>query len=401
MPGLDDHLTEALRTVDLHVDTEGVVARVAARRRRRDRVARLRVPAVVLALVVIFVGVAVVRDGDEHPDRAIAVTRGGPRDTGSAVEESTTTAVQADVTAPPASAAPEADRPPMTLVTMSFVDADHGWAILRHEVYATDDGGATYSVAGRVRGGNVMQFVDRAFGWVVGSDDVGSYVERTTDGGRSWSLHRVPFDVYKAAFGDRTHGWSVTNMGAVAATTDGGVTWTRQAPPAVDAAPYFVETVDSSNVWIGCENSPYVLHSADGGGTWVIQTLPADLAEADLIDLEFISPTRGWALTTEGAVFTTSDGGSTWTRLAFLGGRWWMSITAGDETHLWTTGVQEQDPQVTRVMASVDGGATWSEQFRHDPPDAFGLIQAVSSTHVWVAGRSGIWRTTDGKTWRR
>src|SRR6267142_406451 len=120
------------------------------------------------------------------------------------------------------------------------------------------------------------------------------------DRGRTWTQAEVPVssDLTALAFPDPQHGWAVGHDGVVLVTADGGKTWTRQLDgrrisPLFSAAMTANGLPDSVreqisflaqkgadlpllDVWFDDEKSGFVigafnliLHTADGGLTWV------------------------------------------------------------------------------------------------------------------------------------
>ena len=126
-------------------------------------------------------------------------------------------------------------------------------------------------------------FIDDLNGWAVGGeleDGVGSLVQRTTDGGRTWKVlfaDGAGFPLRDVVFTDALHGWAVSSsgtlVGSLIATTDGGRSWVEQ----FGAGP--LETVDFTDRLHGVVRGldgdspqrPITLITADGGRTWSIQ----------------------------------------------------------------------------------------------------------------------------------
>jgi photosystem II stability/assembly factor-like uncharacterized protein len=107
-------------------------------------------------------------------------------------------------------------------------------------------------------------------------------------------------------------GWIVGDAGMLAATRDWGRTW--QAVDALPAA--LLQSVDllavataGTNVWTAGSPGSQVLHSADGGATWVRQ--PTGVT-TPLRKLCFVDEQHGWAVGDLGVVLATDDGGATW-----------------------------------------------------------------------------------------
>jgi len=126
-------------------------------------------------------------------------------------------------------------------------------------------------------------FIDDLNGWAVGGeleDGVGSLVQRTTDGGRTWEVlyaDGAGFPLRDVCFTDALHGWAVSSSGTLVgnliATTDGGHSWVEQ----FGAGP--LESVDFTDDLHGVVRGldgdspqrPITLFTSDGGKTWVVR----------------------------------------------------------------------------------------------------------------------------------
>ncbi len=109
---------------------------------------------------------------------------------------------------------------------MSSVDASNGWVVGDSGlVERTTDGGLSWSnvPSGTSAHLQCVQFVDVLNGWVAGSTNT---IGRTTDGGRSWGWIHPAGDSGRTFIGismaDRHAGWLVGNYSTVLRTNDGG-----------------------------------------------------------------------------------------------------------------------------------------------------------------------------------
>ena len=132
---------------------------------------------------------------------------------------------------------------------VSFVDADHGWAVgVNGTILATPDGGASWSAetSGTSYPLGGVSFVDANHGWAVGA--VGTILA-TVDAGASWSAQTsgTSDDLDDVSFVDDNHGWAVSDSGTILATADGGASWSVQT--SVSSGLNGVSFVDANHGW--------------------------------------------------------------------------------------------------------------------------------------------------------
>ena len=166
--------------------------------------------------------------------------------------------------------------------------------------------------------------------------------------------------------------------------------------------------------WV-CGRRGTVLHTSDGGKTWVRQTTGIDLT---LSSIHFVDTDNGWAVGKRSTIIHTSNGGRTWKkqespRFVVEGGKIWVgdAITAEEKAtpHLYFMGVHFATAKKgwiaaerTHILHTEDGGKTWQIQFK----DEDFILKSVSfcdQLNGWVVGEYGyIYHTSNGgKTWER
>jgi photosystem II stability/assembly factor-like uncharacterized protein len=168
--------------------------------------------------------------------------------------------------------------------------------------------------------------------------------------------HEYPDAVFTdVAFLNSTHGWvagqwteGMSGNGVVLHTTDGGDTWVTQLKSSREQMYRQIDILNADSVWVTSWGG--LLHTTDDGQTW--EEYPVVDGTTLMSTVEFINETHGWTAT-EYTLYNTTDGGETW------------GVVSG-----------------------------WSF---HDVPKH---MQFVSSSEVWAIGFSGIYYSNDcAATW--
>ena len=215
-------------------------------------------------------------------------------------------------------------------------------------IYKTSDGGATWTlkynndptVPGSSNslplGGhkNGMTFSNAATGWIGGDTPTDGYFYfyKTIDSGVTWSRLQLALPAgYESAYITTTAPkffgandgilpvWMGIGIGMrdlfLYVTHDGGNTWTPSTAFARNAEQ--TEIISMSNM-ISWDWANIFHVTSNAGNTWTTVTPKVTLGDG-FRELDFVSPTTGWARLQESdghtALYRTTDGGSTWTML--------------------------------------------------------------------------------------
>jgi photosystem II stability/assembly factor-like uncharacterized protein len=226
--------------------------------------------------------------------------------------------------------------------------------------------------------------------------------------GSGWDDHsQLPYSYANdISFGDATHGWIVgqrddpsttptTYFGAIVATTDGGATWTNQAP-GTTAILNGVSSVGTSQAW-AVGDGGHILATADGGSTWTAQTSGTAV---DLNDVVFTDALRGWAVGRDGTIRVTANGGATWTGQVSGTTDSLHQASFPDATHGWIVTAPYPQGQPSSIIATGNGGVTWSTQLS-GVNDEITAVSFPDATHGWAVTFDGtLYSTSDGgATW--
>jgi len=197
-----------------------------------------------------------------------------------------------------------------------------------------------------------------------------------------------------------------------------------------------LDMVDQNTGWIVGEDTrdqqDFVLHTVDGGRTWVLQPTPQ---AAILSAIDFVNPDTGWIVGSGGGIFKTTDGGASWQTqtsgtsallldVSFANGQLGFAVGYGGTILRTTDGGSAWSPvnslgtsslrkckvltadQVWAVgsggtiLRSRDGGATWVNQ-NSGVSNNLASVDFVESLHGWVVGSMAtVLKTTNGgETW--
>jgi hypothetical protein len=107
--------------------------------------------------------------------------------------------------------------------------------------------------------------------------------------------------------------WTLSSDGAVQRSTDLGKTW--QKVPVGDGLVFRSLCAVGTQVWAGGK-AGRLYQSVDSGQTWnQVQPVAANQKlTSDIVHIEFSDPTNGLVSTSNGEVWSTSDGGQSWHR---------------------------------------------------------------------------------------
>ncbi|HKS12274.1 MAG TPA: YCF48-related protein [Pseudomonas sp.] len=205
----------------------------------------------------------------------------------------------------------------------------------------------------------------------------------------------------------RQGAWALTATALLALLL---ATWTSASVAAVAADQYSVESAKASQslmldavhagsrlVVVG--DRGHILFSDDQGKTWTQARVPTRQL---LTAVFFIDDKRGWAVGHDAQILATSDGGATWTRQfedlsreAPL-----LDVVFLDAQHGFTVGAYGA------LLETLDGGQHWqdvAERLDNEEQLHLNAIAAVKDAGLFIVGEQGsMFRSGDnGQTWSR
>jgi len=201
---------------------------------------------------------------------------------------------------------------------------------------------------------------------------------------------------------DNLNGWVVCiDTFLVFKTTNGGQTWQTQALPNGTNTFYDVNCVDALKAWTSGDLGQ-VLHTDDGGGSWVIQPI---VLSKNATRIYFLNADDGWVVGGNGTVGRTTDGGNTWEQNFtphYQAEYYGLSFT--DTLHGWIVAGYPDSLATGQgyVDRSTDGGINWDSLYRSTGYEDFYDVRFLdNSVGVLVGGNENdytpiVWRSTNG-----
>lgn len=304
------------------------------------------------------------------------------------------------------------------LTTLRFIDERIGWAgglrsrdvaqiacqqaapagaePCKGVVLRTEDGGQTWQTVLAIPTNGIggepirqIQAVDGQRAWALTLDQTPctfpclSYVQRTTDGGRTWTtlLHG---QIAAIRFASASRGWvaldDTPSPGTVEVreTSDGGATW-RTALNAATGNAMSLDAATIDTAWLLTRDGGYctasqcqryaLLRTDNGGSSWPYLGNPKDYtggcSGGHLAGPLFASAQRGWlglnlgaggANVGPGGMLRSDDGGRTW-RCATTPPNISL-VSAADPLRVWAAG-EDRLTQSTALYTTEDAGTTW------------------------------------------
>lgn len=206
-------------------------------------------------------------------------------------------------------------------------------------------------------------------------------------------------DLLSVSFPTEKEGWACGRWGTVLHTADGGKTWLLQ-PTGTENTLVSIHFVDPQNGWVVGEEGT-ILHTADGK-TWEKQKSPVPYY---LMKVNFATPFKGWIVGERTHILSTVDGGKTW-NIQFKDEDFILKSVSfcDDHLHGWAVG------EYGYIYHTKDGGSTWKKQAGNfniseeilEGGNFLFDVTAVDPQTAWAVGIDGyVIRTVDGgKTWK-
>jgi photosystem II stability/assembly factor-like uncharacterized protein len=209
-------------------------------------------------------------------------------------------------------------------------------------------------------------------------------------------------DLFSVSFPTEKDGWACGRWGTILHSADGGKTWVHQRSGVIEALTS-ISFVDPQNGWVVGDGGT-ILCTRDGGNSWAKQKSPVPYY---LMGVQFVSRQKGWIVTERTTILYTEDGGNSWI-IQFKDQDFILRcISFCDEKNGWAVG------EYGYIYHTIDGGKNWHQQAgKLDFSDQTGQITgetylfnvfAINPRTAWGVGIDGhIVRTFDGgTTWQK
>ena len=308
-------------------------------------------------------------------------------------------------------------QPAGDLSAVTFATAADVWAVGDGgAILHSTDAGATWASTASATEADLwsVSFADAQHGWACGySSDGSGVIVATTDGG-TW-VDRTPAGstavFLNVSFADDNDGWVGTDGGAVLATTDGGLDWTT-----VKVGAYKGDTVadrlDATHGWVGGTKGR-IWSTTNGGSSWVAEATGFG-SGVQVEKLVFVDARHGWAFgeVADGeaaALRVTSDGGRQWRAVPRASSAGDVAVSGPAKALLLSSSASEplggfDSPtadaasQTTLFLRTADAGRRWREAAVAAPF----MLSAVAARGAAVCCvGDGILTSSDGgATWR-
>ena len=259
-----------------------------------------------------------------------------------------------------------------TLYKVNFINNNLGFigssSTTTGRLLRTTNGGSSWDnitaniagLDGTVRG---LHFLDANTGWI--SNSTGK-IFKTIDGGASGSMvyyiGSTTATIYEVKFSDANTGYAISSAGRVLNSTDGGTSWTLTQTSAVKnlygLGILGVYTEDVAPPILVGGDAGTIIKSLDGVN-WQVDFYAAsqEILQRAAFPSETVGYTVGGSITTgaeSGDILKTTNGGTTWTKLALDPGYRIYSVFFLTE-NLGYIGVRGP----TGVYKTTDGGQNW------------------------------------------
>jgi photosystem II stability/assembly factor-like uncharacterized protein len=273
------------------------------------------------------------------------------------------------------------------------------------KVMAFGDYGTTYKTTNhgqswsRVGVGKGEQFTDVDFtssshGWAVGNRGTTTVLMHTSNGGASWTSQKTRSGWLTCVAGASNNvAWAAgsdSDTGLIMKTTDAGHTWTTQSI-STNRTISAIDAIDANHAW-AIEDPATIWYTSNGGTTWVQAATP-NPGFNYLYGIDYVTPTFGIAVGTDGMIWRTFNGGAGWTSIGPNSGPSLYSVKFISDTEGWIAGGDGV------IRHTITSGNSWTPQASNVDLDLRSISFLDGARGVAVGSKDGngyILTTTNG-----
>lgn len=255
-----------------------------------------------------------------------------------------------------------------------------------------------------------VSFIDSTTGWACGREGI---IYRTTNGGVSWTAQNstLTTDINAIFMTDARHGYALSwiyyqndttfHGSKILKTVNSGDTWVATEFPITGKYFHAITFFDSLNGWIGGEEGA-IFKTSDGGTTWIQANVDSSFhMNFSVLNITFYSKQYGYAmggaLDFAGVIWRTTNGGERWTAFG-ISPEPVYEVYYVDSLHV--IGIAGDFDFGASMVRSYDGGNRWEWIYL----EHFGQPKAMSwRTHkeAWVPIGNQLMFTHDtAYTWQ-
>jgi len=211
------------------------------------------------------------------------------------------------------------------LIDIQFVNNNTGWTLARsvvhtgYSIFKSTNGGLNWYSQLTINGSNInlydQHFVNSNVGFITGTDTNTNtpLIYKTTNSGVNWN--RIDFSndfiCDNLFFVNENTGYTVSMIGNISKTTNGGYNWISKVIPDLQKmylSVFFLnENTGYVSGWDFSKSSSLIIKTSNGGNNWVSQIANPNTS---LKSIFFINPNTGWTVGNN-KIFKTINGGST------------------------------------------------------------------------------------------
>ena len=280
-----------------------------------------------------------------------------------------------------------------TLLSIGCSDSTHCWIGTINGIWYTANGGSTFTE--QLTGLNSVESISVINSTTAYALDLYGHVHITTNTGATWNSVATNVTGNGTGMVCRTSTDCLMTisayLGSVYRTVNGAVSWYEVA----GSNPIGQVSVAGTTAFAASAGSTVYTGGTTIGNTW--QPVAGPPGESFLSTF-WVSSTTGWVGTTNGQIWNTTNGGTSWTKQFTVVNNYTINrIFFVNSTTGWAVGT------AGTIVATTNGGTTWTAQTDPTTNSLTGL-HFIDANNGWAVGGTGlgnsvVYTTNGGATW--